>query len=91
MNGNDTNRRDIKETGLSLEESQEYCENTEDWRRRVAQCVFNTGCTTYQGAHADVVDGIIYACQNSAPKIENSACNLQILRTIFVNSEHFSR
>ena len=42
-NCNDTIRQDLKDIGMLWEEAQECCIDREDWRRCVAQCVFDTG------------------------------------------------
>jgi len=39
----DTVRQDLKTIGTAWEEAEESAANREDWRRSVAQCVYDTG------------------------------------------------
>ena len=39
----DTICQDLKTIGMTWEEAEESAANREDWRRSVAQCVYDTG------------------------------------------------
>ena len=39
----DTVSRDLKSVGMACEDAEQAAVNREDWRGRVAQCVFDTG------------------------------------------------
>jgi len=41
-NWRDVIRRDLKDTGLSWDEASELAHSRSSWRRRVAQCAFDT-------------------------------------------------
>jgi len=43
LNWIDTITRDLKSIGMTLEEAEQAAVDGEDWRGRVAQCVFDTG------------------------------------------------
>ena len=43
LNWIDTVTRDLKSTGTAWEDAEQAAVDREDWRGRVAQCVFDTG------------------------------------------------
>jgi len=43
LNWIDTVTRDLKSIGMAWEEAEQAAVDREDWRGRVAQCVFDTG------------------------------------------------
>jgi len=45
LNWIDTVTRDLKSTGMAWEDAEQATVDREDWRGRVAQCVFDTGWT----------------------------------------------